>query len=158
MSRSGYIDDSDDQWQLIKWRGAVASAIRGKRGQLFLLEILASLDAMPIKRLVANELETPDLIPCSHWGLFEAESVCAIGAVGKRRGVDMKALDPEDYGGVAVKFGIAEPLAQEIVYVNDECGTLRETPEARFQRVRAWVVSQIRDFEITTTVQSGDRL
>ena len=33
MSRSGYIDDMDDTWQFIKWRGQVASAIRGARGQ-----------------------------------------------------------------------------------------------------------------------------
>lgn len=32
MSRCGYSDDYD-QWALIRWRGAVESAIRGKRGQ-----------------------------------------------------------------------------------------------------------------------------
>lgn len=147
MSRSGYTEDCDG-WQLIRWRGMVASAIRGKRGQLFLLEMLASLDALPAKRLVANELEGPDLVPCSHWGLFEAESVCAIGAVGKRRGVDMTKLDPEDYNTVAGTFGIAEPMAQEIVWLNDEAGYYKETPEARFARMRAWIISQIRDFEI----------
>jgi hypothetical protein len=34
MSRSGYSDDidsADDQWALIRWRGAVKSAIRGAR-------------------------------------------------------------------------------------------------------------------------------
>lgn len=30
MSRSGYNDDIDN-WQMIKWRGQVASAVRGKR-------------------------------------------------------------------------------------------------------------------------------
>lgn len=150
MSRSGYSDDCDG-WQLICWRGMVASAIRGKRGQLFLLEMLAALDALPVKRLAANELEAPDIIPCSHWGMFEAESVCAIGAVGKRRGVDMTKLDPDDYNTVAGTFGIAEPLAQEIVYMNDDWG-YRETPEARFSRMRAWIVSQIRDFVIPDPV------
>jgi len=47
MSRSGYSDDCDDQWSLICWRGAVKSAIRGKRGQAFLKEMLAALDALP---------------------------------------------------------------------------------------------------------------
>lgn len=149
MSRSGYSEDIDN-WDLIQWRGRVASAIKGKRGQLFLLEMLASLDALPVKRLVAKELETPDLIPCSHWGMFEAESVCAIGAVGKRRGIDMAKLDPDDYATVAGTFGIAEPMAQEIVYMNDEWGAHKETPEARFQRMRAWVVSKIRDFDVTS--------
>jgi hypothetical protein len=143
MSRSGYIDDFDEPWQHICWRGAVASAIKGRRGQLFLMEMLAAMDALPLKRLVANELETSDLIPCSHWGMFEAESVCAIGAVGKRRGADMTAIDPNDPPQVAGAFGIAEAMAQEIVYINDEWGPCRETPEARFSRVRKWVASQI---------------
>jgi hypothetical protein len=143
MSRSGYCDGADDNWQHIMWRGVVASATRGRRGQSFFKEMLAALDAMPAKRLVANELETPDIIPCSHWGMFEARSVCAIGAVGQARGIDMKKIDPEDYGRVSSVFNIAEPLVQEIVYVNDEWGDYRETPEARFIRMRKWVVSQI---------------
>lgn len=153
MSRSGYHDDIDP-WQLIRWRGMVASAIRGKRGQFFLLEMLAALDAMPVKRLVADELETADLIACSHWGLYEAQSVCAIGAVGKLRGMDMADIDPHDASTVAGKFGIAEPMAQEIVYMNDEWGAYRETPEARFERMRKWVVSQIRDFDLSTASPS----
>jgi hypothetical protein len=147
MRRSGYSDDYDDQWQNIMWRGAVASAIRGKRGQAFFKEMLAALDALPVKRLVANELEAPDLIVCSHWGLFETKSVCAIGAVGKTRGVDMSDLDPEDYEFVAHKFGIARAMAQEVVYVNDEDGPYKETPEARFARVRKWVEGKIREPE-----------
>lgn len=148
MSRSGYIDDydCDSEWQMIRWRGAVSSAIKGKRGQSFLLEMLAAMDALPIKRLVANELETADLITCSHWGLHEAESVCAIGSVGKRRGIDMSKIDPDDYATVAGKFGIATAMAQEIVWVNDDEGPRRETPEQRFERVRRWIVSQLRDY------------
>lgn len=145
MSRSGYVDDfDDDNLQFGRWRGVVASTIRSKRGQAFLKEMLAALDAMPVKRLVAEELATPDLIPCSHWGLYETESVCAIGAVGKARGVDMEAIDPDDYDGVAGKFGIAAPMAQEIVWINDEGGEYRETPESRYDRVRKWVSNQIR--------------
>ena len=81
------------------WRGRVASSIRGKRGQAFLKEMLAALDAMPEKKLIANELE--------HNGC-----VCAIGSVGKARGVDMTDLDPENYERVAATFDIASPLAQ----------------------------------------------
>lgn len=144
MSRSGYTEDCDDQWSFIMWRGAVKRAIRGQRGQLFLMEMLAAMDALPLKRLVANELEVPDLIPCSHWGMFEAESVCAIGSVGKQRGIDMKTIDPEDYATVAETFGIATSMAQEIVYMNDEASSWRETPEARFERMRKWILSEIK--------------
>jgi hypothetical protein len=88
VSRSGYSDDMDDQWQFIRWRGTVKSAIRGKRGQAFLREMLVAMDAMPEKRLVASELEAEG-------------QVCAIGSVGRARGIDMSKLDPEDYDTVA---------------------------------------------------------
>ncbi len=146
MSRSGYVDDDGDEvLRFGRWRGVVASATMGKRGQSLLKEMMAAMDAMPVKRLVANELEATDLIPCSHWGLFEATGVCAIGTVGKARGGDMAKLDPDDYDTVAGTFNIATPLAQEIVWINDEGGSYKETPEERFVRVRAWVASQIRE-------------
>lgn len=159
MSRSGYTDDCDgDNWQHICWRGMVASATRGRRGQAFFKDMLAALDAMPVKRLVANELESPDIVPCSHWGMFETRSVCAIGAVGQARGIDMKKIDPEDYGRVSSVFNIAEPLAQEIVYINDEWGGYRETPEDRFIRMRKWVAAQIVRTRPRDRVSSPDEI
>jgi hypothetical protein len=131
VSRSGYSDDYDDQWALIRWRGAVASSIRGKRGQAFLIEMRDALDALPEKKLVAMELEIEG-------------SVCAIGAVGRARGVDMASIDPEDYSRVAATFGIAEPLAQEIVWMNDEGGNYQETGERRFARMRTWLDKTIK--------------
>jgi hypothetical protein len=131
MSRSGYNDDID-QWQLIRWRGAVASAIKGKRGQAFLKEMLAALDALPEPQLIARELDDGE------------GAVCALGAVGKARGLDMSALDPDDAETVAFRFGIPDALTREIVFENDESGRF-EMPEARFARMRAWVASQIRD-------------
>lgn len=130
MSRSGYTDDMDDQWALIRYRGAVRSAIRGKRGQAFLREMLAALDAMPEKRLVANELEMDG-------------QVCAIGAVGRSRGVDMNALDPEDPEKVAEVFGVNEKLAREIVWENDEAACGEESPEKRFERMRGWITRNL---------------
>jgi len=132
MSRAGYCDGDDDQWGLIRWRGAVASAIRGKRGQAFLREMLTAMDAMPEKKLVAHELEMDG-------------QVCAIGSVGMARGIDMSQLDPENYSKVADTFGISEALAREIVYENDEGGWRDDTPEKRFERMRAWVVKNLRD-------------
>lgn len=132
MSRAGYCDGDDDQWGLIRWRGAVASAIRGKRGQAFLREMLTAMDALPEKKLVAHELEMDG-------------QVCAIGSVGMSRGIDMSQLDPENYSKVADTFGISEALAREIVYENDEGGWRDDTPEKRFERMRAWVVKNLRD-------------
>lgn len=130
MSRSGYSEDYDDWWQMIRWRGAVASAIRGKRGQAFLGEMVAAMDSLPEHKLIANDLECDG-------------AVCAIGAVGKARGIDMSDLDPEDISTVAGKFGISEALAQEIVYLNDEWD-FREPADRRFQRMRAWAASCLR--------------
>lgn len=127
MSRSGYMDDGDmDYLALGRWRAQVASSIRGKRGQAFLGELIDALDAMPEKRLIAHDLE-------------HAGNVCAIGSVGLRRGVDMSALDPDDYDRIAGAFGIAHQLVQEIEWMNDECyyGT---TPEGRWTFMRAWAV------------------
>lgn len=131
MSRSGYNDDIDDHWQLIRWRGAVASAIKGARGQAFLKEMLAAMDALTERRLIATKLEA-------------AGAVCAIGAVGKARGIDMAKIDPKDTEQVARVFGVARAMACEIVYMNDEWQYWNtETPEARFARMRKWIEEQI---------------
>ena len=75
--------------------------------------------------------------------LVREGDVCAIGAVGLKRGTKMDVLDPEDPDTVADVFGIAGAMAREIVYMNDE-GTYRpETPEERFTRIRSWIESNI---------------
>ncbi len=130
MSRAGYSDDICDNWQHIMWRGQVASAIRGKRGQAFLRELIDALDTMPEKRLIAHDLQL-------------GSGVCAIGSVGVRRGVDMSTIDPEDWDGIAGTFGIAAPLVREIEYMNDEADW-QDNPEKRWQRVRDWAASNLK--------------
>jgi hypothetical protein len=129
MSRSGYIEDDEDQWQVIRWRGAVASAINGKRGQAFLLEMYRAIDALPERKLIADEL-------------VQDGAVCAIGAVGKARGLDMTKIDPHDPETVAGTFGIPDALAREIVYMNDE-GSWQETPEQRYERMKKWAAENL---------------
>lgn len=135
MSRSNYSDDIDDQWASIRWRGAVASATNGARGQALLREMLVALDAMPVKELVAGELEADG-------------QYCALGVVGKARGLILTGIDPEDSDWVADLFGIAPALAREIVYVNDEAVYVAygkpDLSALRWQRVRNWVVSQLK--------------
>ena len=131
MSRSGYNDDYDcGDWALIRWRGAVASAIRGRRGQAFLKEMLAALDAIPTQRLIAGDFAN-------------LNGVCALGAVGAARGIDMSPVDPEDREQVRDALNIPVSLAAEIMFENDEAGWKNETPELRWDRVRRWVASQI---------------
>lgn len=131
MSRSGYQDDCGG-WELIMWRGAVSSAIRGKRGQKFMLELLAALDSLPEKRLIAHELRDED------------GAVCALGAIAASRRLDVARIDVDDRDAVAATFGIAPALAAEIAFINDDdFGYQNQTPEKRFTSVREWVVEQI---------------
>jgi hypothetical protein len=109
MSRSGLVDDMDDVLAYGRWRGMVKSSLKGKRGQKLLRDIADALDAMPVKELIANELESD--------GEF-----CTLGVVGCARGIDMSDIDPEDSEQVSEAFDIADCLAREVVYMNDECG------------------------------------
>ena len=129
MSRSGYTDDGDNY---AMWRGMVASATRGKRGQKLLRELAEAMDAMPVKELIANELQS-------------GGSYCALGVVGAKRGVDLTAIDPEDPDQLSRAFDIAPCLAQEIEFINDDDFVYgeQETPAQRWQRVRKWVAEQI---------------
>ena len=119
MSRHGYHEDlgSEDQWAYIRWRGAVASATRGARGQAMLRDLLAALEAMPDKRLVAESFVEPEEGAC-----------CTLGALCVARGVDvsdLQAVDPDDFCGdeaadiMADRLGVARALTAEIMYEND---------------------------------------
>lgn len=144
MSRHGYSDDLD-QWDLIRWRGQVASAIRGKRGQKLLVDLVKALDAMPVKELITGKLVTVD------------GEVCALGAVGQFRGTEMPMLDRngDEWNGddfdsceMADLFDVAHQLAAEVMWQNDEGGRYNETPQARWERVRAWAMRRIQPIPI----------
>jgi hypothetical protein len=169
MSRSGYIDDyDDDNGAVAMYRGQVASAMRGRRGQAFLRDLLSALDEMPEKRLIAGHLVVPEVNPLlrwlfapnshswetgsmpRHWRLYQnpledmptQPGCCAIGALAVRRGVDVEGVDPEEAEEVAGLFDINEKLAREVVYMNDE--VYYESPERRWRNMRAWVASSIK--------------
>jgi hypothetical protein len=170
MSRSGYTSDGDeDRWAQIRWRGAVKSAINGKRGQAALREMLAALDAMPTKALVAKSFSTGD-------GEF-----CTLGALGAARGVELPHIDPDDdyvddvSDEAAQALDISRALAAEVMWVNDEhtdderwvdveiCGPMRphwpefgrhirskretipDAAQRRWLYMRNWIASQIKD-------------
>lgn len=142
MSRSGYSDDCDG-WQLIMWRGAVAKAIRGKRGQTFMHDLLTALDSLPEKRLIAGELRN------------ESGEVCALGALAQMRGIDVSRIDAEDREVVGATFNIAPALAAEMAYENDDdYGWQEITPEKRFERVRKWATEQL---ATTPPAQGGNK-
>ncbi len=139
MSRSGYSDDLDN-WTMIRWRGAVASSIRGKRGQAFLRELIDALDAIPGKRLIAHELRKDG-------------AVCALGSVGAKRGINLEVLDPYDSDTLAATFGVARPLICELEYENDNGGWYRhDTDENRWKRIRDWAENNLQ----SSAKQSSD--
>ncbi len=166
MSRHGYTDDNDDPLAHGRWRGAVRSAIEGRRGQAMLRELLAALDAMPVKEQHPDSFATPE-------GEF-----CALGALGAARGMSLAGLEDCDRDEVGRLFGIAPALAAEVMYLNDEwlvgthqwvdvviCGPMRpfgprgswrsethersvrvvdpDHPAKRWAAMRAWVAKQI---------------
>jgi hypothetical protein len=145
---------------LIRWRGAVKQAIRGKRGQAMLRELAQALDALPEKRLAVGSLVTAD-------GEF-----CTLGALGRARGMDMAPIDPENRDEVAKAFGVSGALAAEIMWLNDDmddeyggyaevevCGPMRgwerhrqsvrlyreNAAEVRWSRMRAWAAAQLQE-------------
>jgi len=96
-------------------------------------EMRTALESMPVKRLVADDLIT------------EEGDVCAFGALGVARGIDMQNVDPDDPQQVGHAFDVAHQLASEVEYMNDEDGHPKETPEQRYERMYEWVCSQIRE-------------
>ncbi len=140
MARHGYSEgwDCDDNLQQGRWRGMVASATRGKRGQAFFRALVVALDAMPEKRLCKGDLETAD------------GAVCALGALGRHQGKDLSGIDLEecadnyDWSDLGAAFNVAGVLTQEVMWENDEHGHGADQDASRWQHVRDWAARQIR--------------
>lgn len=128
MSRSGYSEECEN---LELYRAAVRRAINGQRGQAFLRELAAALDAMPEKVLIKGEL------------VSEKGECCTIGAVCKSRAIDVSHIDYEDPDTVARTIGVARSLAAEIAYMNDEWESPIELPNERWSRMRKWVADNL---------------
>jgi hypothetical protein len=136
MSRSGYVDDSEN---LNLYRATVRRSIQGRRGQAFLRELAREMDAMPERRLIAGDLVT------------ESGECCAIGVVARARKVDCSQVDIDDPEAVGSLVGISSSMAAEIEWLNDEWDGVRwsgtrpvaESPEERWLRIRRWVEEQL---------------
>lgn len=163
MSRHGYTDCDDGEYPFGLWRGVIASATRGKRGQKFFKELLAALDAMPAKELHARVFDDPD-----------EGKVCALGALARVKGIDTTQFDPEESEAaevLAAKFDVADCLTRETIYANDDgfheryirldfyhlhgvgWACLMERPDERWQRMRDWVAKQIKAAAVKINTQ-----
>ena len=141
MSR--YCDFDDYYWE--PWMegqaaGAMRSAIRGRRGQQLLRDLIAGLDALPVQELAAGALEDP-----------ETGCVCALGAVRLQRGAEAVPLhfdptDPDiDWRDLAEPFDISETLANAVVSQNEYYDKFNDeySRRRRWQSVRAWAVRHL---------------
>lgn len=136
MSRSGYSDDYNPLY-----RGTVASAARGKRGQALLRDLVAALNAMPDKRLSAGVLKDED------------GCMCSLGALAEFRRIHVEdiAFD-DDYGfssaaswELSNRLDAAQCLINEVMFMNDEGGWGTETPETRWHRMWVWAQQLIKE-------------
>ena len=139
MSRLYFDDDWDYNLEGLQ-QGWLRSAIRGKRGQQFLRELVTALDALPAPELSCGALEDAQTGCC-----------CAFGAVRRLRGAENVKLwfhpEEEDLSpdNLAEPFGVSNTLAWAVVQANEEMAE-SNTKQARRRRwadVRAWAVSHL---------------
>jgi hypothetical protein len=141
MSRYSDFDDYYwEPWMDGQAAGALQSAIRGRRGQQLLRDLIAGLDALPEPELAAGALEDP-----------ETGCVCALGAVRLQRGPEAVPLpcdptDPDlDWRELAGLFDISQTLANEVVTQNEynTVGNDEQSRRHRWLSVRAWAVGHL---------------
>jgi hypothetical protein len=141
MSRYCDSDDYDyEPWMEGQAAGAMRRAVRGRRGQQLLRDLIAGLDALPVPELAAGSLENP-----------ETGCVCALGAVRLQRGADAVPLrfdptDPDvDWRDLAEPFDISETLANAVVGQNEYYDESNDEPSRRrrWRSVRDWAVRNL---------------
>lgn len=148
MSRHGYIEaDEIDHLELGRWRAQVTNAMRGRRGQALLRDLIVGLEAMPPQERELHEIVVDD-----------GENACALGVVARVRGVDLKDLNPhwdeefEEYDvddidpdwladSLSDRLNIASQLAREVMWENDEHSG---SPAQRWRFMYGWALHRYR--------------
>jgi hypothetical protein len=151
MSRFEY-DDYDSTITQEMWQHNVDLALRGRKGQKALRELLLALDAVPGHRLIRDYLVNP-----------EQGEACAVGAwLAYKRIASGQTTDWNDtlralyqqYGETEGwetgdigrrELRVTGTLAQHIAYRNDDYYRSATTPEQLWQATYDWVRSQIVD-------------
>lgn len=135
--------DEDFPNQSELWWANTERALKGKRGKAFLRELETALVELPEKKLIEGLI-------------CKAGQVCAMGAFAlkRRRDAGQKIEDAlkwlednapqEGYANetgdfMSEHFGVLRRLAIHGAYVNDEEVGYHITPEARYEKVLAWV-------------------
>lgn len=137
MSRT-WEGESDDPLDWGRYEAAKRSTLRGRRGQAFLRELIAALDALPRPELSEGAL-----------GDRRTGCVCALGAVALAQGdsFDDLAADNGNWGpeDAADWYNISPTLANEIISANDDWrdGNSVDVRQSRWRYVRGWAVSHL---------------
>lgn len=137
MSRT-WEGESDNPLDWGRYEAAKRSTLRGKRGQAFLRELVAALDALPQPELSEGAL-----------GDRRTGCVCALGAVALAQGEAFADLAKDDGnwspGEAAEWYSISPTLANEIISANDDWrdGNDARTRQLRWRHVRAWAVHHL---------------
>ncbi len=125
-------DEEDYSGQFELWQANCERSLRGKHGQEELRELREALLALPEKRLIHESLED------------EEGGVCAIGAYGKRKGVDLSKFDVDsDTDEVGIAGGMPRLVAWKVVEMNDMQFSSEFTPEQRYEKMLAWIESKL---------------
>jgi len=133
-----YVNEDNEENTYGLWVGSAKKAIGGKKGQAFLKELRQAILNLPKRELFKDR--------------FNKEGgVCALGALGLKRNMDMCELDsqiendePVETKFIAHKFGITPTLAWEIIYANDDERS-SVTPSKRYRRFLKWLDKKIID-------------
>ena len=130
--RINYSHEENYPGQFELWQANCERSLRGKHGQLELRELRAALLALPDKRLIHELLED------------EEGGVCAIGAYGKHKGIDLSKFDVDsDTDEVGIAGGMPALVAWKVVEMNDLEFDGSVTPEQRYEKMLAWVESKL---------------
>ena len=129
--RLNYSDEESFPGLFDLWQANIDRCLKGKKGQAALLEFREALLALPEKRLIADALYD------------EEGSVCAVGAYGAYKGVNLNDCDPDyETDEAGFKFGLPRLVAWKLVELNDiefdQC-----SPEERYTRMLNWVEGRI---------------
>lgn len=166
MSRieEGDCDDTESFLRACAFEGNAKRALKGRKGQAVLKELLAALEALPTKRLISGVFADLE-IPAGEAPIYDRVQgdVCTMGCLLVHRkmtkqyrprgqalleAVNEVTCHPDDGGSEAIRqaaeaLDLVYPLAYELAYQNDEEGAHSETPEERYERVLEWVKSKI---------------
>lgn len=172
MSRSGYVDsdgcDEYDELRAAGWRANVRRAVAGRNGQKFLWELYQALEAVPERRLTQGALQNTETGEVCSLGALAVHRKMVIPPEFCTTGAADEEMDEYEFAdAMGPLFGVKDMLAREIMYENDEgdvwhweddgtrCDGVRfgdtrkvrryDTPEERWQRMRRWVVSHLKN-------------